>query len=271
MTPSPLFVRESPWRVARGAVPVHRQPDAATERISELLYGEGFRIERRDGDWAWGHCDHDGYAGWLPAAALAPPEPKATHRVAALRALLYPAPDLRAPPADAVSLGARVAVVGPAVDGFVPLDDGRWIAAVALAALDVLAPDPAATALRFLGVPYLWGGRSSLGVDCSGLVQVALAAAGIAVPRDSGPQSRSDAAGRLIAGPTDDDPAMLGLRRNDLVFFPGHVGLMADAEMLVHANATRMAVSLDPLAEVVARVRAASGRGIVAARRPALP
>ena len=136
----------------------------------------------------------------------------------------------------------------------------------ALRPLDRPLADWTATAERYLGVPYLWGGRSSLGLDCSGLVQVCLAEAGIACPRDTYMQENAvgtalpvdDA--RLAAGNRAAALTAGGLRRGDVVFFPGHVGLMVDQDRLIHANATAMAVSIDPLAEVAARVRAEGGR-----------
>ena len=130
--------------------------------------------------------------------------------------------------------------------------------------LDHLAPigagfetDAAGVALRFLGAPYLWGGRESLGLDCSGLVQQALAACGKACPRDTDMQ-----AGIGVAVAPGD------LARGDLVFWKGHVGMMLDAERMVHANGHHMATVVEPLAEAIARIEAAGYGPPTAYRRP---
>lgn len=253
-----------PHQAARGVLAMRGRPAAEAAQTSELLYGEVFTVyETRDG-WAWGQAAADDYVGYVRAEGLRATVVPPTHRVAALRAFVYPVPDVKAPPRDALGFGARVAVTGEA-DGFARLGEGDgWVAAVALAPAGSLEPDPVATALRFLGVPYLWGGRSSLGLDCSGLVQLALAASGIDAPRDTRLQVTS--VGTLVG-----DSGAGPFARGDLVFFPGHVGIMADSATLLHANARSMAVTLDPVAEVAERVAASSGRGIVAVRRIDLP
>jgi cell wall-associated NlpC family hydrolase len=186
---------------------------------------------------------------------MEPVEP--THTVAALRTYLFPAPDLKTPPLDMLSLGAAVTVTGT---------DGKWSAIAGgghvytahLLAPGAHAADPVDTALRFMEAPYLWGGRTSLGLDCSALVQLALAAAGVACPRDSDQQAA--AIGALVAT----DGAGHAFGRGDIVFFPGHVGIMADATDLIHANAFHMRVTREPLADVVRR---AGDKGITAVRR----
>lgn len=243
-------------KARRGIVPMRRRPDAAAEMVSELLYGEGFEVERDEGTWLLGTCGHDGYRGWCEAERLAPGPPP-SHRVTALRAFVYPEPDFKRPPLRAVSFSGLTTVVGES-GAFVEIDGGGWMASVALAPIATGAPDWAGTALRFLGVPYLWGGRSSLGLDCSGLVQVSLAAAGIPAPRDSGDQSRM--VGRPI------DPAR-GLRRGDLVFLPGHVALMVDATNCVNASSDPMQVVEEPLAQLAARREHREGQGVTGARR----
>lgn len=247
----------------RGIVPMRSAPDASRGQATEMLHGETVTVyEIKDG-WAWGQLEADGYVGYVEAVALTDRIVTPTHRIRALRAFLYPVPDVKQPPIRALSLGSPVEVVETA-QGYgrirVAGEPGGWLPEVALGPFDAIEPDVVATAERFRGVPYLWGGRSSLGVDCSGLAQLAFAAAGIAIERDTYRQVQT--AGALVG--TD---AEVGFERGDLVYFPGHIGLMVDGETLIHANARAMCVSLDPVRAVAARSEAAEGRGIVAVRR----
>ncbi|MEQ8966344.1 MAG: C40 family peptidase [Azospirillaceae bacterium] len=258
-------------QAVRGIVPVRGRPSADAPQTTELLFGETCAVfEEREG-WAWLQGEADGYVGYASAAALTARVAEPDHAVAALRCFVYPAPDFKRPPQRALALGARVAARGR--DGrwvrVAPDEGGEgWVVAEALRPLETPAGDPAATAERFLGVPYLWGGRSSLGLDCSGLVQVALVEAGIACPRDTYMQEAAFA-DRAMAGALDGDvPAPGAVARGDLVFFPGHVGVAVDATRMVHANVTRMAVSIDPIAEVAGWTRAAEGRGVTSICRP---
>ncbi|AWB22282.1 NlpC/P60 family protein [Methylobacterium currus] len=243
------YVPGRPCRIARPVAPLRRAPDPAAALDSEALLGEAATVyDVRDG-WAFAQLAADGYVGYLPAEALGPVDPAPTHRVSALRTFLYPAADLKRPVLGALSLGARVAVA--AREGaYARLADGRFVWAGHLAPVEAIEPDVAATALRFLGTPYLWGGRSSLGLDCSGLVQTALAAAGIPAPRDSDQQEAA------LGGAVALSPDLAGLRRGDLVFWRGHVGMMLDETRLIHANGHHMAVAVEPLAEAEARIRA---------------
>lgn len=232
--------------VAASSAFLKGRPDASAEALTELLFGEEVAVSFRRSDWAEVESRVDGYKGFLPAAALGDVVAAPTHRVMALRSYCYPEPNLKKPPVACLSFLSRVA---PRAErqGFAELATGGWVYAAHLAPLDVNEPDYAATALRFLEVPYLWGGRTSAGLDCSALVQLSLAAAGIAAPRDSAPQRA--ALGQRILG---DAPP----RARDLVFWPGHVGIMADNENVVHANAHHMAVVLEPLVQTSARVGA---------------
>ncbi|TGD97173.1 C40 family peptidase [Methylobacterium nonmethylotrophicum] len=243
------YVPGRPHRVRTPLAPLRRAPDPAAALDSEALFGEAATVyDVRDG-WAFVQLAGDGYVGYLPAEALGPAGPEPTHRVAALRTFLYPAADLKRPPLGALSLGAQVTVA--AREGaYARLPDGSFVWAEHLAPVAATEPDWAATATRFLGVPYLWGGRSSLGLDCSGLVQAALAAAGLQAPRDSDQQEAA------LGEPVALAPDLAGLRRGDLVFWRGHVGMMLDATRLIHANGHHMAVAIEPLAEAEGRIRA---------------
>ncbi|TAK47493.1 MAG: peptidase P60 [Xanthobacteraceae bacterium] len=243
--------------VIDAAAPLRREPwpDAALD--TEALKGERVTIyEFTDEGWAWGQLDADGYVGWLPANALVPPGPPPTHKVAALRTFMFPGPSIKLPPIEALSLGCRVAVTR--LDAPFAVTAQGFIPAVHLAALEAREPDWVAVAERFHHVPYLWGGKTSLGLDCSGLVQVALNAAGLACPRDSDLQEQS--LGAPVASLTE-------LRRGDLMFWKGHVAIARDAATMIHANAFHMRVAVEPVALALARIRDAGGGDISSIRR----
>ena len=262
--PAANFVAGTVRRVREGCAPLKFTPTDEAELASQLLFGESFTVYDEAGGWAWGQNASDGYVGYVPARALAADVPRPTHRVTALRSFIYRQPILKRPPLDVLSLTSPLTVAGEAENGYLPLVGGGWVFAKHVAGLECIDSDHVATALRFLGIPYLWGGRSSLGIDCSGLVQIALAAAGVAAPRDSDMQ-RAEVGSSL--GPVPPDGAGVAVRRGDIVFFPGHVGIMLDGERLVHATAFAMAVTIEPLAEVIGRTDPSRGGGLLAVRR----
>jgi cell wall-associated NlpC family hydrolase len=239
------FVAGVAFEVFDPVAPVRQSPVPDAMLVTEALKGERVTIYDEDGEgWGWGQLHADSYVGWLPMNALRAPGQEPTHKVAALRTILFPGRSIKAQPVEGLPLGCRVAVIGE--DGqLARLASGGYVPAHHLAPLDAVAPDFVSVAERFLGVPYLWGGKTSLGIDCSGLVQVALTAGCIACPRDSDMQR---AIGTAVAL---GDPA--GLRRGDLVFWKGHVGIMRDAATLLHANAFHMAVAAEPLRDAAAR------------------
>jgi cell wall-associated NlpC family hydrolase len=246
------FVDGTLRRTIATSAPLRRQPDTAAPYDSELLAGEGFLVFAEGGDgWSWGQCETDGYVGFVSSDLLGPAEPAPTHRVVALRTFIYPGPDVKLPPTAALSLGSRLAL-GEAVETrgtrFLRLVGGGVVVASHVAPLDA-APEPdfVAVAERFLNVPYLWGGRTSLGLDCSALVQVSLMAAGVTAPRDSDLQQLS--LGRALN--LDEDGSF---RRGDLAFWPGHVAILAGPDTIVHASGHHMAVVAEPLADAVARI-----------------
>jgi len=251
------FVDGTTREVRDESAPVRREPAPDAPLDTEALKGELVTVyETTEEGWCWGQLARDGYVGWLPANALAAPGPPATHVVSALRTLAFPGPSIKLPPVAGFSLGCRLAVAR--TEGPLAVTPSGYVPARHLAPLDAVAPDFVAVAERFVDVPYLWGGKTSLGIDCSGLVQVALTAAGIACPRDSDMQEKALGA-TVSAGPGD-------LRRGDLVFWKGHVAIARDGATLVHANAFHMAVAVEPAAEAIARI-AAGGSAVSAVRR----
>ena len=254
------FVPGTPARVAAPSAPLRRRPAPDAGYDTEALMGEAVRVFDEEEGFAWVQLERDGYVGYMPSEALGPADPAPTHRVAAVRTFLYPGPSLKLPNAGHLSIGAAVTVTGREGD-YARLPSGLWVFAGHLTEMDSAEPDFVAVAERFLHAPYLWGGKTGLGLDCSGLVQVSLQAAGRAAPRDSDMQER--ALGTAVE--TRDDLA--GLRRGDLVFWKGHVGIMADAATLLHANGHHMRVTLEPLAGVRDRIRANGYGGITAVKR----
>lgn len=235
---------------------LHAAPDTASTAVSALLYGEAFDVIDDVGGWAWGSCVHDGYVGWVARAALAPPGPVATHRISAPAAPVFAASDIKTAVRDTLYLGSPVCAE-PVAD-FMALEGGGFVHCRHVLPVDDRAVDAVAVALPFIGTPYVWGGRTRAGIDCSGLVQTALRATGIDCPRDSDQQLRRFGS----------DIAVAALQRGDLVFFPGHVGMMVDADHLLHANAYWMTTLVEPLAAVVARLTPRHPVAITGVGRP---
>lgn len=239
------YADPAPMQASAPATGIRRSPGPDATQLDQLLFGERFDVLEARGGWAYGQARRDGYVGWVAANALSGPPLTPTRRVAALRAYAFAEPDIKSAPVGLYSLNALVSV--EAREGrFVRGARTGWFVEAQLAPVGTgFARDPAAVAARFLGAPYLWGGRESLGLDCSGLVQAALHACGRACPRDSDQQR---ALGREIA---EADAA-----RGDLLFWPGHVGVLSAPDRLLHANAHWMAVVDEPLADALARMGA---------------
>jgi len=228
--------------------PLRRSPAPDAPLDTEALKGERVMIyENNEEGWSWGQLTADGYVGWLPTAALRPPGPKPTHRVAVARTLVFPGPSIRLPPLEGLSLGCTLAIERTE-DPFAVMAANGYVPARHLKPIDEKETDLVAVAEAFVGVPYLWGGKTSLGLDCSALVQLALGACGIPCPRDSDMQERTLGA---ALGPRAD------LKRGDFVFWKGHVAIARDAMSLIHANAFHMAVTIEPAASTIARIHAA--------------
>jgi cell wall-associated NlpC family hydrolase len=225
------FVEGTAQEVIAGLAPVRQAPSHDAPLLTEALCGERVTIyETDDEGWAWGQLESDGYVGWLPAAALLAP-------------------------VDALPLGARVAVAREQ-ESFAVTAYGGFVPRQHLAPIADVEPDFVAVAERFLGVPYLWGGKSSLGLDCSGLLQVALTACGVKCPRDSDMQE----------GALGKPASLAGLQNGDLIFWKGHVAIARGRNSMIHANAFHMAVAVEPVADALARIGAA-GSQVTSVRR----
>lgn len=253
------------------ATGVRRAPDPRAEQVSQLLLGEVFHLLEINEAWAWGYCDHDRYVGYvaaeslsgITAAAGAEQTPGAstapTHWVSTPQGLVFSEASIKTALRLTVPMGARLCLSQHDEKFFALTDGSGFIHRRHVQALGEWREDPASVAESLLGTPYLWGGRTRSGIDCSGLVQVALMACGIEAPRDSDQQ-------QVLGHPVPEEE-WSGLKRGDIVFFPGHVGIMADATRLIHANAYWMNTVIEPLADVVDRLRPDTETPILCVRR----
>ncbi|MGE5512828.1 MAG: C40 family peptidase [Bacteroidota bacterium] len=253
------YVAGEERRVARAVIPLKSKPGGGGPLDNEVLFGERVKVFDEADGWAWVQLQRDGYVGYVPAKALSSELHPDTHRVSALGTFVYPVPDIKSAPIMHLTMNARLAAHGQK-ERFLELKTGGWVVARHVAELGRSARDFVEIAERFIGTPYLWGGRTRLGLDCSGLLQIALEAAGRECPRDSDLQQASLGVDVLVP------PDLEGLERGDLVFWPGHVGIMTDGVMMVHANAHHMAVAIEPLRDAADRI-ARLGSKIAAVKR----
>lgn len=241
-----VYVDPKPMVCAAPAAGVHREANAASEQMDQLLFGETFEVlEEEAGGWLWGQARRDGYVGFVAAAKLALPGPAPTHRVAAIRTYAFEGPSIKARAIGPYSINSLVSV--EAEEGRLSRVAGAgWMTTDHLSPIGVFESDPATVAERFLGAPYLWGGRESLGCDCSGLIQQAFLACGRALPRDTDQQEAlGEAIGQQAFG------------RGDLVFWKGHMALGFDEVRIIHANGHHMATAIEPLGQAIERIAAA--------------
>jgi hypothetical protein len=240
---APHYAQPEPANCTATFTMVRAAPDVEAEAVSQLLLGEGFAILDAAKGWAWGYCLHDHYVGYVDANALGAAS-EHSHIVTAALGLVFAAPDIKSPVVARWPLGARF--TGIESGGFVACNEGYMHRRHA-DRIDSIENDPVAVAERFTAAPYLWGGRGAGGIDCSGLIQIALARTGLAVPRDTDQQQAAEMGSPIAPN--------MKLRRGDLIFFPSHVGFMVDEERLIHANAHSMSVAIEPLGDLVARLK----------------
>jgi len=241
---APRFADGEKFSIAVGRASLRVRPSDDAAQDSELLFGEIFTVYDRSNGWAWGQAANDLYVGYVKEEALA--APFATQaKVSALLAPVFPAGDLKTPVRDLLPMNAAVPVVARSGD-YVQIGEDRYLHQRHLAPTE---KDFVAVAEHFLGAPYVWGGKTAAGLDCSGLVQTALQAVGKAAPRDTDMMEKA----------LGDAVSLSDVHRGDLVFWKGHMGVMLDESRLLHANAFHMAVAIEPLADAIARIEKVAG------------
>lgn len=260
IVPADRYAAGERMTVHAAIAPLRREPRLDAPLDTEALYGEIAIVYEHDVEgWSWVQLVQDQYVGYLPSAALSRGSAQPTHRVQALRTLAFPGPSIKLPPAMVLPMGAALVVTGTD-SALARTDDGFFVPASHLCPAGAYQSDVIAVALQFVGTPYLWGGRTSLGIDCSGLVQTALAACGITAPRDSDMQEAE--LGALVGTSLQN----VSLQRGDLLFWKGHVAMACDGATIVHANAHHMAVATESADAAVARI-AAAGAPLTAIKR----
>jgi cell wall-associated NlpC family hydrolase len=243
------FVPGEEFEIIDALAPLREAPSSDATLLTQALKGERVTVYDRNGEgFSWGQLTSDGYVGWLPDRALAKPAGAPTHKITAVRSLAFPGPSIKLPPVETLVMGDKIAAKHEGA--FAVTREGWYLPWQHVGAIDAYEGDFVTVAERFVGTPYLWGGKSGLGIDCSGLVQLSLNAAGKSCPRDSDMQQES--LGRQLGA-----IELEQLKRGDLIFWKGHVAIVRDADTIVHANAHHMATAIEQTSEAIARIKAA--------------
>ncbi|MEM6653135.1 MAG: NlpC/P60 family protein [Pseudomonadota bacterium] len=247
-------------QVSAGVAAMRKTPMPDGTQISQVLFGETVILHHEDGEFGLVQCETDRYVGWVLMAALSAPVLSPTHRVLASRLHVYAEPSITAAARFVIGIGTYLTATGRSNGRYLEFERAGWVVDHLVAPIDCLETDPICVAEKCLGTPYLWGGRDCLGLDCSGLVQIAFGACGIAAPRDSDMQQAWF--GELIDG----WPREGVLKRGDLLFWKGHVGLLADGETLLHCNGTFMTTMKEPVQPAIERIAGEYGPPLEARR-----
>ena len=260
MIEAPNYVEGHLARIKAAKTSLHKGPDHDTPVVSEIIYGDDVTVYEEAGNWSWVQNNRDGYVGYLLSKCLSSNMVQPTHKITAVSTFAYATPDLKTPLPSKLYMNSRLHIVGQ-VEDYMQLHGGRFVHRQHVAELDDVADDFVSVAERYVDVPYLWGGRTSDGIDCSGLVQIAYECSGLACPRDSDMQQG-------LPGHALDLGGMEEMQRGDLVFWPGHVAIMVDDVMLLHANARDMAVSIEPFFAAVTRIASRGDGDVMTIIRP---
>jgi cell wall-associated NlpC family hydrolase len=262
------FVDGDPARIVAPVAGLRREPRPDCGLDHELLMGEEVLVFDAGEGWSLVKSRGDGYVGWTPSQGVGAVGAASTHVVTAPRTFLYPGPDLKLPGATALSMGSRIAVAGETVTRgtrYLTLAGGGAVFAGHVASLPLAAGDYVSIAERLLATPYLWGGASAIGIDCSGLVQLSMRMAGMAALRDSDMQAAT--LGEPVDTGSGPGPGKRDLRRGDLIFWRGHVAIAQGEGRLIHANGYTMDVASEAVDVALERI-AAMFEQPIGVRRP---